>query len=215
MILSEGYKRGYIQSFIGLVHDRGEVFEIQPMVIGNPWLDHPRNDDPTGILMWIGRNHGETLAEDIQELSKLKEVPIPTAGEWMAIMRKMPEQRVKEAFAALLSDPSKKDWGGEANDHFSANVTVGGRLRTAAFLLKGPSQFREMTPEMCGKRGDQIFRLVNSRAEVSVLQHCHRVGEAVRHTLKALAVFPGTPGKCCVIDGITTYRILKAYSLLA
>ena len=121
---------------------------------------------------------------------------------------------LKAAFANLLTEPTKKDWGGESNDHFSNNVSVNGQRKTAAFLLKGPAVFREMTLEMCGKRADQIFRLVRSGAEISIVQNAHQIGEAVRETLRSMTVYPGRPRKYCVIDGLATYRILKAYDLL-
>jgi hypothetical protein len=214
MVLSEGHKKGYVQSIVGICYDEGARYRIDPMIMGNPWLDHPRNTDPTGHLMWFGRSHGELLPEDIEQFARMKDVPQPDANTWMSAMRALPEAQVKEAFASLLGDPTKKDWGGELNDHFSASVTVAGSRRTAAFLLKGPARFAEMTPNMCGSKADQIFRLVNSRADIAVLQHCHLVGEAVRHTLRALAVFPGNPGMYCVIDGPSTFRILRAYGLV-
>ena len=71
-----------------------------------------------------------------------------------------------------------------------------------------------MTPAMCGKNGDQIFRLVRSGADISVVQHSHLIGTAVRETLKAMIVTPGQPRKFCVMDGQATYRLLKAYDLL-
>ena len=74
-----------------------------------------------------------------------------SADEWMSMMRSIPEEQIKQAITNLLSEPTKKDWGGESDDHFSANVTVRGRRRTAAFLLKGPSRFADMTLDMCGK----------------------------------------------------------------
>jgi hypothetical protein len=121
---------------------------------------------------------------------------------------------VKECFAALLNEPTKKDWGGEQNDHFSANVTLAGRRRTAAFLLKGPARFDEMTLDMCGKRADQILRLADSHADISVVQHAHLIGHAVRETLRRITAVPGRARKYCLIDGQTTYRILKAYKFL-
>lgn len=166
------------------------------------------------MLMWCSREHGELLAEDIAQFARLTEVVPASANEWMEVMSTMPEAKVKAAFAALLAEPTKKDWGGEANDHFSANVSVGGRSRTAAFLLKGPTAFRAMTLDMCGKRADQIYRLAASGAEVSVVQHAHLIGEAVRATLRALTVYPGRPRKHCLIDGQATYRILRAYGFV-
>ena len=130
-------------------------------------------------------------------------------------MRSLSEAKVKEAFNSLFSEPTKKDWGGESDDHFSANISVRGQRRTAAFLLKGPAQFREMTLDMCGTRADQIHRMVDSDADISVVQHAHLIGAVVRRTLRALTVRPGcSQRKYCLIDGQATYRILKAHSLL-
>jgi hypothetical protein len=144
----------------------------------------------------------------------MRDVVVRDAAEWMGYMRKAPEKKVKQAFAALLNEPSKDDWGGETNDHFSNNLSIHGKRGTAAFLFKGPTNFREMTLDMCGKRADQIYRLTNSNADVSVVQHSHLIGEAVRKTLRALTVYPGYPRKYCLMDGQATYRTLKAYSML-
>ena len=214
MILSEGYKK-CPQSVVGLLHEREDHFEIQPLVIGAPWFDHPRNGTDTSSLMWMGRDLGEILPEDIEQFSKLTDVCVSSAEEWMNTMRSLPEAKVKANFATLLADPTKKDWGGEMNDHFSASVIVGDRRKTAAFLLKGPAKFREMTLDMCGARADQIYRLVGSGADISVVQHAHQIGEVVRETLRSMTVFPGNLRKYCLIDGQTTYRIFKAYGMLA
>jgi hypothetical protein len=114
----------------------------------------------------------------------------------------------------LLKEPTKKDWGGEENDHFSASITIADRRHTAAFLLKGPANFQQMTPAMCGKNGDQIYRLTKVGADISVVQHAHLIGPAVRETLRSMVVAPGRSRKFCVMDGQATYRLLKAYELL-
>ncbi len=72
----------------------------------------------------------------------MREVTAASSIEWMAVMRIITETYVKGSIALLLNEPAKSDWGGEENDHFSANVTVGNRRRTAAFLLKGPARFQ-------------------------------------------------------------------------
>jgi hypothetical protein len=213
MTLREGYKRGYREAIIGLLHDRGDKFEIQPIVIGAPWLEHPRNADGASAV-WYGHDYGEILPEDVVEFDRLKEVVVSDADEWLSVMKKVPEVHVKKSIASLLKEPAKSDWGGEENDHFSSNVTVAGRRRTAAFLLKGPTNFREMTPAMCGKNGDQIYRLAKVGADISVVQHSHLVGPAVRETLRSMVVTPGRSRKFCVMDGQTTYRLLKGYGLL-
>jgi hypothetical protein len=214
MTLAEGSKAGYVESIVGLLHNKLDRFEIEPLVIGAPWFDHPRNGDDSGALMWMGRSFGEILPEDVDQFSRMKEVQLATADEWLSVMRSLSEAAIKNAFGRLLAEPTKKDWGGEANDHFSSNVSIRGNRKTAAFLLKGPAIFREMTLEMCGKRADQIYRLANSGAEISVVQHCHLIGEVVRTTLRNMTFYPGRPRKYCLIDGPATYRILKAYSLL-
>ena len=152
--------------------------------------------------MALGHDFGEILPEDIDQFSRMKDVEVGSANEWLDAMRKVPEAAVKEAFASLLSEPTKKDWSGESDDHFSANVLVRGRRRTAAFLLKGPSDFREMTQEMCGKRADQIHRMVNSDADVSVVQHAHLIGSVVRQTLRELTFRPGDSRRKYCLDAV-------------
>ena len=75
--------------------------------------------------MWGGYDYGEIIPEDITEFARITEAKADNAAEWMAAMRQIPEATVKEAIAQLLTEPVKKDWGGEENDHFSANVTIG------------------------------------------------------------------------------------------
>ncbi|WP_428312781.1 hypothetical protein [Hydrocarboniphaga sp.] len=65
MTLAEGSKKGYVESIIGLVHDEPDRFRIEPLVIGSPWFDHPRNGADSSALMWLGQNFGELLPEDI------------------------------------------------------------------------------------------------------------------------------------------------------
>lgn len=215
MVLIEGYTDGYREAIIGLLHDKGDRFEIEPIVMGAPFIDHQRNNDKGGSqAVWGGYDYGEILAEDIAEFGKIRDVSTTSADEWMTAMQRTPEAHVKASIAQLLSEPTKKDWGGEENDHFSSNVTVAERRRTAAFLLKGPARFEEMTPAMCGKNGDQIYRLTRSGADISVVQHSHLIGTAVRETLRAMVVTPGHPRFFCVMDGHVTYRLLKAYGLL-
>ena len=215
MTLIEGYAEGYREAIIGLLHDKPDRFEIEPIVMGAPFIDHPRNKAKGGSqAVWSGYDYGEILAEDIEEFSRISEVNTTSADEWMTVMQRTPEAHVKKAVAQLLSEPTKKDWGGEENDHFSSNVTIAGRRRTAAFLLKGPTRFEEMTPAMCGKNGDQIYRLTRAGADLSVVQHSHLVGTAVRETLRAMVVTPGYPRFFCIMDGQVTYRLLKAYNLL-
>lgn len=213
MTLAGGYHEGYRHAMIGLLHDKGDSFEIEPIVVGAPWLDHPRNQDGAAAI-WFGRDYGEILPEDIAEFARMKEAVAASADEWMSVMENVPEAYVKKSIASLLKEPAKSDWGGEENDHFSANVTIADRRCTAAFLLKGPAKFQEMTPAMCGKNGDQIYRLTKTGADISIVQHAHLIGPSVRETLRSMVVTPGRTRKFSVMDGQATYRLLKAYGLL-
>lgn len=214
MTLAEGSRKEYVQSIIGRLHNEPDRFRIEPLVIGAPWFDHPRNGDICVDLMWLGQEFGEILPEDIEQFRDMKHVEIASVEEWQNTMSRIPERIVKEALSSILLEPTKKDWGGETDDHFSGNVSISGRRKTAAFLLKGPTNFREMTLDMMGKRADQIYRLTRTVADIFVVQHSHLIGDAVRGTLRALSIYPGGTKKYCLIDGLATYRILKAYGKL-
>ena len=139
----------------------------------------------------------------------------PTPQEFNRL-KNVPERQVKELLCRLLSESQvPNDWGGEETDIFSSNLTVDGKRLTAAFLLKGPAKFHEMTPADCGKNGDQIYRLFNTPADVFVLQHCHRVSPAVRKTVEAFALSQYSR-RCmyAIIDGYDTARILRSNGIL-
>jgi hypothetical protein len=163
--------------------------------------------------MLIGWSMYQLFATDIDQFRKASEVTC-TREEWTTAMRSIPESVVKDAFALLLGEPTRKDWGGEQADHFSASISIHNRRSTGAFLLKGPASFREMTMDHLGRRADQIYRLSCTPANILFVQHCHLIGEAVRSTLRTAAVVPHRPRHYCLIDGQDTYKILKAYELL-
>jgi hypothetical protein len=183
-----------------------------PSLSGRPEIQCNLGESTDSSVPLNEEEAAEILPENIEQFSAMRDVRVKDALEWQNVMRDLPEAHVKEVFAGLLREPTKKDWGGEQNDHFSANIVANGRRNTAAFLLKGPTNFREMTLEMCGKRGDQLYRLANSDADIFVVQHAHLIGDAVRGTLRALTSRAhGRTRRFCVIDGMATYRILKAY----
>lgn len=184
----------------------------RPLIIGDPTYQHQFNKNIEVDLLWHGWTWYEMFPRDIAEFSRCAEIPKVEAEEWSTAMKSLPESEVKQRLCRILGDLSKLDWAGEQDDHFAASVHVGSKQLTAAFLLKGPGQgFREMTPDLCGTRADQIYRLSCTPAQMLVVQHCHHIGEAVRATLRAFAVTPHNPRRYCLIDGKETYRILKAY----
>jgi hypothetical protein len=138
------------------------------------------------------------------------------SGKEFNKLRDIPEKQVKEIFCKLLSEfEVPKDWGGEESDIFSSNLSVEGKRYSAAFLLKGPAKFHEMTMADCGKNGDQIYRLFNTPSNVFVLQHCHKVSPAVRKTMEAFAL--SQYSRTCmyvIIDGYDTARILHSQGVI-
>jgi hypothetical protein len=212
-------REGNITSIAGGIRGvQGRSVIVAPIIMGGPWLEHPLNND-VGIdpshLMWMGHDFFELLPGDIDEFRRISDVGDDIEpNEWRMYMSQTSERDVKLKIAKLLRDEIQADWGGEEQDHFSAHVHLSGRQVTAAFVFKGPAKFREMTPAMLGKNGDQIYRMAKTPAKVLVLQHCHSVGTAVRETLRRFAVVPHDPRHFCVIDGRDTYRLLKAYSQL-
>ena len=113
MVLAKGTHDDYVNSIVGLLHDRNDRFEIEPLVIGQPWFHHPRNGKDA-LLMLLGRSFGEVLPEDIDQFSKMRDVKVGSRDEWMTAMRAVPEQDVKEAIATLLSEPTKEGLGWRA-----------------------------------------------------------------------------------------------------
>jgi hypothetical protein len=154
----------------------------------------------------------EYFPEEVDEFSECQNIP-PT-NDWQDYMKETPEEEIKKKFCKLLGDLPRKDWGGELCDHFSENLHLEGTPISAAFIFKGPAQFRAMTIDLLGKRGDQLYRLAQTPAKLLIVQHCHAPTEAVLATLRAFATSPVNPRKYCFISGLNTYRILRAYDLL-
>jgi hypothetical protein len=132
----------------------------------------------------------------------------------LARLAEIPEQKVKELICELLGEHEvPKDWGGEEADIYSSQLLVDGVRRTGAFLLKGPAKFHPMSPSDLGKNGDQLYRLFNIPADIYIVQHCHRIGAAVRKMAEAFALTRAfiKPCKICFVDGAMTARLLKAH----
>jgi hypothetical protein len=127
------------------------------------------------------------------------------------------EDTIQRAFEKILIVPLHKiDWAGELNDLYTANLVVNGGWRVAtAFLLKGKGlRRRELQISDCGKNGDQIVRLVDSPAELFIVQFVGNISEAVIKDLdgKILSLHAqGKAARYCIIDGQDTARLLKAY----
>lgn len=64
LILKMGSPHYPANSIVGLLHDKPDHFEIEPLVIGQPWFDHGRNGEDSRLMMVSGHDFGEILPED-------------------------------------------------------------------------------------------------------------------------------------------------------
>jgi hypothetical protein len=129
------------------------------------------------------------------------------------------EDEVQMALEQILDVPMhKKDWGGELNDLYSANVVVNGVRIETAFLLKGNGlRKREMQIANCGKNGDQLLRLFQSPARLFVVQFVGPISETVVADVSGKVQLRRAGGAECnflIMDGQDTARVLLAYGKL-
>ena len=87
--------------------------------------------------------------EDIDSFRKVRDVnPSIVATLLDEGYLDLPEETVQMALEQILDVPlHKKDWGGERNDLYSANVIVNGARIATAFLLKGNGLRRKVMEE--------------------------------------------------------------------
>jgi hypothetical protein len=92
---------------------------------------------------------------------------------------------------------------------------MAGKRYPAAFAFKGPGKTGKLVPGKMGKNGDQIQRLFMGTAEVCFVQYWQDIDESVVDQMSAFAVAKSVAtGKKIffgIIDGVDSYRLLKAY----
>jgi hypothetical protein len=158
--------------------------------------------------------------DDIESFSKVREVaPALVAPLLKDGYLDLAEDTVQRALEEILTvSLHKKDWGGEVNDLYTANVVVDGVRRPTAFLLKGHG-LRKKLMEIadCGTNGDQVVRLFKSPADLFVIQFVGNISEAVMdhaHGEIARLKTQGREAQFLTIDGQDTARLLCAYGKL-
>jgi hypothetical protein len=194
--------------------DRAESdrsLHFDPLVMGFPWLAAVTDPPPFAGPEWWSYAYGEVFIEDMDELAAVRADDPPE--DW-SVMANISEQAFKTCLAEILGAEVTKDWGGEQSDLYGAHVRLNGDRTSAAFLLKGPADFRPMTLNHLGKNNDQIYRLAQEPADLLVVQHCHEIRPPVRATLRAFAILPGQIRHYCFIDGRDSLRILQAHGKL-
>ena len=155
----------------------------------------------------------------VDEIDSFRNISTVTAQEAMNFVPlEVSEQKVKELLANVVGEKFvSKDWGGEKSDLYTSNVVFRGRRIATAFLLKGPS-VKKLTLDKCGKRGNQILRLVREPACLFIIQHNGEIDSDVVELLETCVSNLSTQKSVklyyCVMDGVDTSRILLAYGKL-
>lgn len=158
--------------------------------------------------------------DDIDSFSKIQEIrPEEVSDLFINGFLDQSEEFIQIGLEEILDVPfHKKDWGGEINDLYTSNVLLKGSRVASAFLLKG-SGLRKKVLEIkdCGKNGDQIVRLLDSPAQLFIIQFVGSISEYVVKDIEGKvneSQLQGKVAQYCIIDGQDTARLLRAYSKL-
>lgn len=158
--------------------------------------------------------------EDIESFQKVRDVnPVMVTNFLNDGFLDWTEDAIQIALEQILEVAfHKKDWAGETNDLYTANVFVNGARRAAAFVLKGPGIGKKsMTIADCGKNGDQLVRLFQSSADLYVVQYVGPISENLIADVEGKTREKRAASKhvnFLIMDGQDTARVLRAYGKL-
>lgn len=198
------------QFVLGYVQDAtAEVIKVRPIVIASRWAPpSPEIDEfhpVEACYLWPGAVDQFAGVDFSQRMTKTD----------LDVLKDVPESVVKAAFAEILGEPDvPKDWGGEQFDLWTTRLSVEGQPLRAAFLFKGPAEFKPMTISSLGKNGDQIDCLSSTAADVLVIQHCHSITAPVVNMARVYASDPRYPRRYLTIDGCDTIKILRHFKYI-
>jgi len=112
----------------------------------------------------------------------------------------------------------RRDWGGEINDLYTANVELYGSKIATAFSLKGKGLKKKVLQiKDCGKNGDQLVRLFESPAQLFIVQFVGEVSDNVIRDVESKVDLLRSRGKSayfCIMNGQDTAMLLHAYGKL-
>jgi hypothetical protein len=163
----------------------------------------------------------EIFLEEVDEFARIRTVASRDVTAMLTNGRiDLLEDVVQHALEQILGESfHMTDHGGEECDLFSTNVTIDGRRVPTAFLLKGRgARAAELQIADCGHNGDQIVRLLQSPAELYVIQYIGPVSQNVRKDVRGKVRerrARGDEASFAVMDGLETTRLLVAYGQLA
>jgi hypothetical protein len=209
-LLLSGKRHVYVLGHVTAL--TSERISLRPILVGRRFygLASPTTP-PDRLPVEVKRR---VFPAQVQQFSKIADQKGPSRRELEAL-RAIPERQVKEWLAEIIGEGRiPKDWGGEQSDLYTSRLAVDGEPVAAAFLLKGPAQFRTMTVKTLGENGDQIERLYQEPADLLVVQHCHEITPQVISMMETYAWDARRPRRYMVIDGYDTLRLLRAYDKL-
>ncbi len=206
-----GKSRVFLFGYIEKIENKS--ITIKPIIFADRVLVENNKDD------LFSNNKGSRVhPEDIKEFGKITEIEYPAIKyhrQILDIIKNIPEDEIKKKLGhIMLEGDLPNDWGGEKSDVYTNHLTLNSKRIRSAFILKGPSKFKRLEPKDLGKNGDQIIRLFDEIADLYVLQHCHYVSPSIEKLMDAFASRYMNTSRYMIIDGIDTYRILKAYKMI-
>jgi hypothetical protein len=157
------------------------------------------------------------FVEDIDSFHKVRDInPAAVASLLNDGYLDRSEDFIQTAFERILNVPfHKKDWGGEQNDLYTANLVVNSSRNSAAFMLKGNGlRAKSLEIKHCGANGDQLLRLCASPAKLFIVQFVGRIAEAVIADVDGKIRHARAEGReawYCIVDGQDTVRVLRGY----
>lgn len=188
---------------LGIISGKEEKnITIRPLIFAEKILVDEVNNIPYPI------NQCRIFPEQIDQFKNISNIN----DDNFEILSKIPEKDIKKYFGEILEEKNvTNDWGGEISDLYTTNMIYNGVRKRAAIIFKGPAKFHPMTIQDLGKNGDQIFRLFSESADIYILQHCHHVTSAVEAHMEAFATKNFILRNYVILNGVDTYKILKAY----
>lgn len=205
-----GRYRAFFLSFIES-HTNEDII-LKPILIGDRLIQNKNSANTFNVSL-----SNEIKPENIDEFHDISKIEFRSIDDKVALntLKGIPEKEIKNRLASIIHQNNiPKDWGGEKSDLFTSHLHINNERISGAFILKGPAKFEPMILSSLGKNGDQIVRLFEEPADLFILQHCHYITSAVKSMMEAFATRHMRIRNFMIIDGIDTYRILKAYNKL-